>query len=408
MKLIHAEIGIILYFLIFQKIGGRKSGPMKALSPIKPSSSEGDLLDSITQDRTSNGPMKVFVPEEPIKSVVTNSKSEEKSVSSEKSSKQPERRSSFTKDDISLTNAEKSKRKEKENPFGTVNNMWRPISMSKSSSIRKEDHEEYRIYNNFDALRDISAGKAPSDTKRDISTGKTPPNAPHDISKGKAPPVSEVKVPVMTSRKTKSAPVPNGDIPVKGSISGVSFAVIKDRIHESHSDSVKEILGKEYKVDNFANATKDADRLLAELKNTMETLKDSRIDRRSNQFGMCKEELTNQVMKFVTDAKLLVSNATQTKEKMASNLNNSMHTLARIFLHSQATMIMMVATHQAQHLGFEVIKLTNSFKSTVNAAQAAVGKPLGDPHMKYLMRQATNLAQLISSLLKSLKTLEQK
>ena len=84
-----------------------------------------------------------------------------------------------------------------------------------------------------------------------------------------------------------------------------------------------------------------------------------------------------------------------------------MHTLAKVFLHAQATMIMMVAVHQAQQLGFDVIKVTNSFKSTVNAAQAACGKSLTDPHMRYLMRQATNLATLLSSLLKNLKTLEQ-
>ncbi|KAK3099480.1 hypothetical protein FSP39_005085, partial [Pinctada imbricata] len=363
-----------------QKVGGKKSGPMRALSNVL-SSSEGNLLDdSPKRERApiSNGPIK---PVHAETKTDTNTDESPKRRSSITSGEETRDRSFTSKDDISLTNSEKSKKKE--NPFGTVNNMWRPISMSKSSSIRKDDTEEsYRVYNNFDALRDISAGKAP--------------------------PVREVKVPVIT-KKTKSAPLPSESVQKKnGSISGVSFAVLKDKIHESHSDCVKEILQKEYKVDSFASATKDSDRLLAELKHTMETLKDSRIDRQSSQFGMCKDELTNQVMVFVKDAKLLVSNATQTKEKMASNLNGSMHTLARIFLHSQATMIMMEATHQAQHLGFEVIKLTNAFKSTINAAQAAVGKPLGDPHMKYLMRQATNLAQLISSLLKSLKTLQQK
>jgi hypothetical protein len=80
----------------------------------------------------------------------------------------------------------------------------------------------------------------------------------------------------------------------------------------------------------------------------------------------------------------------------------------QVFLHSQSTMLMMEAVHPAQNVGFEVIKVANSYKSTVNAAHAAVGRPLGDPHMKYLMRQATNLASLLSNLLKTLKTLEHK
>ena len=140
----------------------------------------------------------------------------------------------------------------------------------------------------------------------------------------------------------------------------------------------------------------------------MESLKSSRIDRKPVQFNMCKEELQTQVRQFVTDAKLLVSNATQTKAKLAVNMDASMHSLVRIFLHGQATMFMMEAIHQAQHLGSEVMRVANAYKSTLNAAHAAVGKPLSDPHMKYLMRQATNLASLLSTLLKSLKTLEQK
>ncbi|XP_061164682.1 uncharacterized protein LOC133173697 isoform X4 [Saccostrea echinata] len=341
--------------------GLRKSGPLKALSSVFTSSSPTSTPSPSSSPISSEQALTQTAP-------VIPSKTQEPVATTE------------SKDDISL--ALQPQKRPKENPFGTVSNMWRPMSMSKSS-IRQTDSEEtnFRVYNNFDALRDMSSGKTPPKEETVIVTqGKSKPQV---ISTG-----------VTRERK--------------GSLSEESHAVVRDSISVSHSDSVKQIMSRTYKAEEFGSATKDADRLLSELKQTMETLKDSRIDRKSTQFDMCKGELTNQVKNFVMDVKCLVSNASQTKEKMAVNLNNSMHTLARIFLHTQATMIMMEAIHQAQHLGFEVIKMTNAYKSTVNAAQAAVGKPITDPHMRYLMRQATNLAQLISGLLKSLKALEQK
>ncbi|XP_062569111.1 uncharacterized protein LOC134231205 isoform X2 [Saccostrea cucullata] len=340
--------------------GLRKSGPLKALSTVFTSSSSTSSPSSspISSEQT---PLTQTAP-------VIPSKTQEPVTTTE------------SKDDISL--AVQPQKRPKENPFGTVSNMWRPMSMSKSS-IRQTESEEtnFRVYNNFDALRDMSSGKTPPKEETVVVTQ------------------SKSKPQVIPTEVTRER---------KGSLSEESHAVVRDSISVRHSDSVKQIMARTYKAEEFGSATKDADRLLSELKQTMETLKDSRIDRKSTQFDMCKDELTNQVKKFVMDVKCLVSNASQTKEKMTVNLNNSMHTLARIFLHTQATMIMMEAVHQAQHLGFEVIKMTNAYKSTVNAAQAAVGKPIADPHMRYLMRQATNLAQLISGLLKSLKALEQK
>lgn len=345
-----------------QKTNGlRKSGPLKALSTIFNSSSPSAS--------SSSSPVSLEVTLSQTSPVPPPRRSKEHSTATE------------SKDDISLV--PQAQKRPKENPFGTVSNMWRPMSMSKSS-IRQIESEEtnFRVYNNFDALR--------------------------DMSEGKTPPKEETTV-VVASTKSKPPVIQTGvQRERKGSLSEESHAVVRDSISVSHSDSVKQIMARTYKREDFGSATKDSDRLLSELKQTMETLKDSRIDRKSSQFDMCKDELINQVKNFVMDAKFLVSNASQTKEKMAANLNNSMHTLAKIFLHTQATMIMMEAVHPAQHLGFEVIKVTNAYKSTINAAQAAVGKPIGDPHMRYLMRQATNLAQLISGLLKTLKALEQK
>ena len=383
-------------FSLFQK-AGKKLGPMKAMNSISTS--------PVTTTEADRKPL------EPL------TMSQKQSMS--------------TQDDLSISNPDKPKIKDSSklvSPFGTIGSMWRPMSMSKSSSIKDHDSEpETRTYNNFDLLRDMSSEKSQTQTSQSqtpktknseplIIKDSTPLPAPRKIyslsaGKSRAPTSPSTntpnnKVPLRNISTPTPTPPVNGEL--DDSLSEKYFTLLKEEVHEKHADAVRDIVKKTYSVDSFPVANSDTDRLLGELKQTMESLKNSRLDRPNSQFDMCKEELVQQVKSFVQDAKLLVSNATQTKVKMANNLNKSMHTLAKMFLHCQATMIMMLATHQAQHLGFEVIKVTNAYKSTVNAAQAAVGKPLNDPHMKYLMRQATNLASLLSSLLKTLKSLEQK
>ncbi|XP_060597612.1 serine-rich adhesin for platelets-like isoform X4 [Ruditapes philippinarum] len=298
-----------------------------------------------------------------------------------------------SKDDSVINTESASKSDVKTSPFATVGKMWRPMSMTTSAS---NDHEEtYQSYNNFDVLRDMTSERMqiPANT----GTGTSKVNG--HVSKGV--PTSSNTLPV---GKGKSSVVSKDG----KTVSEKSFALLREKVSANHSNMVKQVLDTVYTSEDFVQATNDVDRLLNELKQTMESLKSSRIDKKPLQFNMCKDELQAQVRQFVTDAKLLVSNATQSKAKLAVNMDGSMHSLAKIFLHGQATMFMMEAIHQAQHLGSEVIRVANAYKSTLNAAHAAVGKPLSDPHMKYLMRQATNLASLLSTLLKSLKTLEQK
>lgn len=370
----------ILPILSFQK-GNKKMGPMKALLK----SSDGQI--SASDERR---------PLEPLRLSLCN---------------KPDVGEIVTKDDLSLsvTETPQATKDLRVNPFGTVGSMWRPMAMScRSSTSRMDNEPETHTYNNFDLLRDLSTGNVPQKGRSSTKVTQAPIPVPAPVRPPRkstpAPSVSSSVSSSLSSSPTSS--LINGDC--KDSLSEECFALLKENVSENHSDCVKHILKRTYDVESFACANDDSDRLLLELKQTMETLKCSGIDRQPMQFGMCRDELICQVKCFVTDAKLLVSNATQTCDKMAKNLNQSMHTLAKVFLHCQATMLMMEAVHQAQHLGFEVIKVTNSYKSTVNAAHAAVGKPLGDPHMRYLMRQATNLATLLSSLLKTLKTLEQK
>jgi len=119
-----------------------------------------------------------------------------------------------------------------------------------------------------------------------------------------------------------------------------------------------------------------------------------------------KETLTAEARQFVTDSKLLVSSATHSREKLVQNVNNSMHTLAKIITYCQITMEVMSSPQQAVTLGMKIKDVCNAYTETVNAAGAAAGKPLSDPNMKHLMKQATTLASILSVLMKTLKALE--
>lgn len=297
-----------------------------------------------------------------------------------------------SKDDGDIMTTTKSCNK----PYNTVGKMWRPMSMS--TSVTPDQENPYQTYNNFDVLREMMRVKV-----------QLPPDHSSDSDTHKAMPDGHVETKIVSSAGSGQVSKGKGQhVEDSCLVSEKSFALLREKGSASHSNTVKKVLDTVYTSEDFVEATKDVDRLLNELKQTMASLKSSRIDRKPVQFKMCKDELQTQVRQFVTDAKLLVSNANQTKEKLALNMDTSIHSLAKIFLHGQATMFMMEAIHQAQHLGSDVIRVATAYKSTLNAAQAAVGKPLTDPHMKYLMRQATNLASLLSNLLKSLKTLEQK
>ena len=123
------------------------------------------------------------------------------------------------------------------------------------------------------------------------------------------------------------------------------------------------------------------------------------------EFIECRETLVLHTRQFVTDSKLLVSSATQSRDKLIHNVNNSMHTLARIIQYAHATMRRMASITQAQSMGLRVKDVACAYRTTVNAANVAAGRPLDDPHMKLLMRQATSLASLLSTLMKSLKSI---
>ncbi|KAK3763855.1 hypothetical protein RRG08_050219 [Elysia crispata] len=189
-----------------------------------------------------------------------------------------------------------------------------------------------------------------------------------------------------------------------------SFQVVSD----GTTTSVKLVLSHTYSDVDLAG--RDVERLLAELKLTIDSLRTrstSTAGTRSTpaktpgQLGLCLSEFQVQTKAFVQAAKEVVSAANDSREeRLLSRLQAAVHALARLFLHGQASMLMLPSTSDAQRLGMQLIKATNAFKATLGAAHAAMGKSLNDPHMKYLMRQATNLAALLGALLGTIKEVQ--
>ena len=167
------------------------------------------------------------------------------------------------------------------------------------------------------------------------------------------------------------------------------------------------IIQKMYRgADAFNTANQDVDALVLIINKTMQDLNMPSCRRPTEEFQTYKESLVNESRQFVTDSKLLVSSATQSTERLVENVNQSIHTLAKIVKHSQLTMLTMIRVPQAHNLGSKVKEVAEAYKMTVTAAYVAAGRPLSDPYMKTLMRQATTLASILSSLMKTLKILE--
>lgn len=178
---------------------------------------------------------------------------------------------------------------------------------------------------------------------------------------------------------------------------GYSFVTPK------YTNFIKFVLSKNYDTDrDITHAGKDVDCLAAELEQTMSSLTESRIDKQPSQLKMCRDELILVTRQFVGDAKSLVTSATQSSAKLFCNVNSSIHTLAKMFLHCHATLLMMDQVPKALKLGQEMARIADAYKKTVITARQVMGQPLTDPAMKQLMKQATWLASLLGDLMKIL------
>ena len=240
----------------------------------------------------------------------------------------------------------------------------------------------------------------------------------------KARPTSQVPTspPGVTAQRTVSCPsdppahapplppsseAPSGGDSVQSPSPTKSNSSVSSLQNNTFVISPEEVISKTYDgAHTLANANKDVDALLLVISESIRASNSYRscvCD--SSEFAACKEALVVESRQFVTDSKLLVSSATQSREKLVANINTSMHTLAKIVRQMHTVMTLTSGT-SAAGLGMKVKEVAMSYRATVNAAHNAAGRPLSDPCMKQLMRQATSLASKLSALMRTLKAIE--
>lgn len=116
-----------------------------------------------------------------------------------------------------------------------------------------------------------------------------------------------------------------------------------------------------------------------------------------------KEHLTNESRQFVTASKLFVKSATESEGQLVDCLNHCVLMIERI---SKVTLDVAFETPtpmQTQSLIGKVRDVADTFLQTVLAAGKATGRDMNDPAMNVLMKKATNLASVLTTLMRSLR-----
>ncbi|XP_074649908.1 uncharacterized protein LOC141905072 [Tubulanus polymorphus] len=181
---------------------------------------------------------------------------------------------------------------------------------------------------------------------------------------------------------------------------------IQNWVKFTMSSTVRKLMNDEFSGPNAMVSLNDGiEQLLNELNEKIESFSPAESIRRLTEFKFYKDSLVYEARQFVTDSKLLVSSTTQSNEKLTEHINNSVHTLAKVVNYMYITISVMLSNEKAVMLASCIYTVCEAYRTTVNAADQAVGKPMSDPSMKFLMKQATALANVLSQLMKTLKTL---
>ena len=125
-------------------------------------------------------------------------------------------------------------------------------------------------------------------------------------------------------------------------------------------------------------------------------------DGSGRQVEAARESLLALTRQFVDDSQRLVSGATRSVNALVVGVEPSLATLTRLTGECQSTAALLTSPSQGVMLVGRVRDLAQAYRSTVSAARSAVGRPFNSVEMKSLMRQATSLAAILSSLIKML------
>ena len=120
-------------------------------------------------------------------------------------------------------------------------------------------------------------------------------------------------------------------------------------------------------------------------------------------FQAAKDALTSESRQFVTASKLFVKSATESEETLLQCLANCVSLLQKMVEMTQQVVQHTATPLQTQNVVMKVKDVSSSYHTTVRAALAAAGRGLDHPSMSSLMTHATNLAGVLTSLMRTLR-----
>lgn len=125
--------------------------------------------------------------------------------------------------------------------------------------------------------------------------------------------------------------------------------------------------------------------------------------RDEEKFARAKELLTTESRQFVTASKLFVKSATESEGQLMECLNHCVHMIDRIGTITRDVAITTTTPGQTQGLIAKVQDVADTYLQTLQAASQAIGRDMNDPSMNVLMKKATALAGVLTTLMRSLR-----
>ena len=191
--------------------------------------------------------------------------------------------------------------------------------------------------------------------------------------------------------------------PQNGVPMGESKLIFGAPVGESNDDDPDDVLKKAKNHAVFGKAEEVLHKVLSQIDHAHKICNEGRGQKSKESYSKAKEQLTNESRQFVTASKLFVKSATESEGQLVECLNHCVIMIDRI-----GHVTIDVAAHtptpmQTQSLIGKVRDVADTFLQTVLAAGSATGRDMNDPAMNVLMKKATNLASVLTTLMRSLR-----
>jgi len=201
---------------------------------------------------------------------------------------------------------------------------------------------------------------------------------------------------------------------VQNGVNGTSKLIIGGPIGESNDDPDEEdalhranramVFKKAAEViSNVVNHIEESQDLCGKNKTEQGNSSPAQQNRNKQQYQRAKEQLTNESRQFVTASKLFVKSATESEGQLMECLNHCVQMIDRIGNVTRDVAMLTPTPLQTQTLLAKVRDVADTYLQTVQAAGKAIGKDMNDPSMGVLMKKATSLASVLTTLMRSLR-----